>query len=82
MFDLEVLIWPMSKRDTSIFIVSIKNFRHRLQSKLRQPLPIAMDHKYVGGSFDKELGWSSDYLQWRSERMVDMHKNVHGVEQR
>ena len=49
----------MSKRDRNIFIVSIKNFRHRLQSKLRQPLPIAMDHKYVLRSFHKEVGWSS-----------------------
>ena len=69
MFDLEVIIWPMSKRDSSIFIISIKNFRHRLQSKLRQPLPIAMDHQYVDRSFDKELGWSSEYLQWRSDSM-------------
>lgn len=82
MLDLEVLIWPMSKRDAGISIVSIKNFRRRLQSKLRQPIPIAMDHTYVLRSFDKEAGWSSEYLQWRSQRMVDMHKSVHSVEQR
>ena len=69
MFDVEVLIWPMSKRDTSIAIVSIKNFRHRLQSKLRQPIPIAMNHNYVLRSFDKEVDWSSEYLQWRDDRM-------------
>ena len=69
MFDGEVLIWPMSRRDRNIFIVSTKDFRYRLQSKLRQPIPIAINQNYVLRSFHKEVGWSSEYLQWRSDGM-------------
>ena len=81
-FDSYVLIWPMSKRDTTISIVSLRDFRHRLQSKLRQPIPIALSHSYVLHSLNKEEAWSSEFLQWRSDRVVARHKDANNLEQR
>ena len=82
MFGAHVLIWPMSKRDTTISIVSLKDFRHRLQSKLRQPIPIALSHSYVMRSLDKEGEWSLEFFRWRNARVAAGHKNTNNLEQR
>ena len=66
MFDSHVLIWPMSKRDATVYVVSVAYFRQRLQSKLRQPIPIALSQHSVMNSFDKHSDWASEFLRWRS----------------
>ena len=54
----------MSKRESTVAIVSIDNFRQRLQSKLRQPIPVALHQSTVVHSLTKNTTWSSDFLQW------------------
>ena len=61
LFDSHVLIWPMSKRESTIAIVSIDNFRQRLQSKLRQPIPVALHQSAVVHSLTKSPMWSSEF---------------------
>ena len=76
LFDSYVLIWPMSKRESTIAIVSIDNFRQRLQSKLRQPIPVALHQSIVVHSLTKNSTWSSDFMQWLgdSDRGVQRQK--------
>ena len=76
LFDSYVLILPMSKRESTIAIVSIDNFRQRLQSKLRQPIPVAL-HQSIGSFLDKKFNWSSDLAQWLgdSDRGVQRQKD-------
>lgn len=81
-FGYYVLIWPMSKRDSTISVVSLKDFRHRLQSKLRQSIPIALSHSYVLHSLDKEGDWSSEFLQWHDARVAVTDKDANNLEQR
>jgi hypothetical protein len=64
LFGSHVLIWPMSKRESTVAIVSIVNFRQRLQSKLRQPIPVALHQSIVVHSLTKNMTWSSEFLQW------------------
>ena len=82
MFDSHVLIWPMSKRDTTVYIVSVADFRQRLQSKLRQPIPIALSQNSVMHSFDKESDWASEFLRWRSAGSDQDQKGANNLEQR
>ena len=62
--DDHVLIWPMSKRENQIAVISFKEFRHRLQSKLRQPIPIALDPAIVRHSIERNEEWSDILSQW------------------
>ena len=82
MFDSHVLIWPMSKRDTTVYIVSVAYFRQRLQSKLRQPIPIALSQNSVMNSLDKESDWASEFLRWRSAGSDYDQKGANNLEQR
>lgn len=64
LFGSHVLIWPMSKGESTIAIVSIDNFRQRLQTKLRQPIPVALHHSVVVHSLMKGTTWSVEFLRW------------------
>lgn len=66
--DEYALIWPMSKRENRIAVISIKEFRHRLQSKLRQPIPIALDPAIVRYSVDRNEEWSDKLAKWLAAR--------------
>ena len=56
-FDKCVVVWPMSKKDTQLYVVSKEQFRHRLSSKLRQPMPFALQN--IQESLSKEEDWTS-----------------------
>ena len=82
MFDSHVLIWPMSKRDITVSIVSVVDFRQGLQSKLRQPFPIALSQHSIMHSLDKESDWASEFLRLRSADSDQDQKSEENLEQR
>ena len=56
-FDECVVVWPMSKKDTQVYVVSKAAFRHQLSSKLRQPMPFLLQD--IQKSLSKEEDWTS-----------------------
>lgn len=61
--DGHVVIWPMSKRDNTISILSLSDFRQHLQSKLRQPIPVAISH--VAHLLYKGTAWTEELLEYQ-----------------
>ena len=82
MFDSHVLIWPMSKRDPAVYIVSVSYFRQRLQSKLRQPIPVALRHSVIVHSLIKDSTWSTKYLRWLDGFKMKSQKHRDNLEQK
>ena len=54
-FDECVVVWPMSKKDTHVYVVSKEAFRHQLSSRLRQPMPFPLQG--IQESFSNEEDW-------------------------
>ena len=81
LFGSHVLIWPMSKRETTIAIVSIQRFRQRLQSKLRQSIPVALHQGIVAHSLLKDTSWSTEFLQWMDNFQMQSQGHTDNLEQ-
>ena len=65
------LIWPMSQRENQMYVISIKEFRQRLQSKLRQPIPIALHPDCIRYSVEKNEAWSDKLANWLAASNVN-----------